>query len=1629
MTTIEQIHADIVRQLPDVVLRAETFGQNPVLIPLLLKYFSDTDGQISISGVQAADYSFDPAKGVIQFSGTGVDGPFGGMVIRQTVITVEDGTPRITIEAHAADGWVLPHAFPDLHAPILSQLRLQQAKLYWASFDDDDNTLGFYLSAILDFDNPPLSFLKLVVPNLKSPELWGDIQMQGSTTPSVVQYVPDMVLDVDSAKGETTIGPFTLFDSRFRIFANPMFNWFSRTWQTDSMIELATSVAFLNSSFRFRVKIRDVGKNLVLEAVIGQSIRAALAEIVQLVGGVSLDVPGFALLFPNDLELQGVSLGVNLTRSRILNFISLHVGTADGERWGLWGDVYLQNIKIVFLLTPAAQGYTVGGEISGQVGDWLGLRAAFASDGTYVFHGNLIKDQSIKDIYTFFSGSTLDDLPDLAVTILYLTLVRTAGKPDVSYTGELVLDGSWTIVTAPIEISLDGLMFRASHEAEGPTQFEVSAVLGIGDLSVGVRGAYQTAEGWTLEGRVSADPEPMALSDAAQQIDKGFPIQGAANPSIPPFLTGWYLYELQARFTTKKKDFDLGLEIGNTAFPWLQLNFGVHLTHGDTTYTKAFDAQAKITAAAFEMDFRAAIQEVSAAGPPVSTTFTLSATYTSAKPPRLSNLLSWVSEVSGSGVNLPAEIGIDAQVDDFALELVQKDTRPLEVQAAGAFSVTAGGSTWNLYFAYTNAVSLKLEDGAPFTVNGQPAYVFGAALGRLLDLSKLPLVGGMPGVGRLRIDKLGFYYTNAPLEPGQMLYFEVPGIGDPGKLAPQPAEASLSRSGFSLMAILGEEAGATEHISSAGTLRLPLDSGKPVSGQGPAFSAGQSIPQDPVYWLEVNRTFGPFGLEKIGLSYGRASDPSRQLGAVYFDLDGTFQISSFVMVLDRLGIGFDVPNPASGVEFNPMRDIRFQLGGIFVDYRAPDFQISGGFLSVPGPGVNFVGEFTILAGMYGLQAYGGFSDQSGQPSLFLFLHLEAPLGGPPFFFINGLAGGFGVNREFRLPSFAELPDYPFLPSSNAIPRPSQLGSDPKQQLDVMTQSLTNLARYVPVREGEYWLAVGVDVTSFEMIQVSAVLSVAFGVKFQVGLVGAATMTLPVNEPQPIAFIQIDFEVSFSPSDGLLAAYGKITPASFIYARLVHISGGFAFLTWFGGPNSGNYVMTVGGYNPQYRKPAIYPDVPRLQASFGIDGLNAQGEAYFALVPHAMMAGLAIHATWSRGPIDAWFDAGLDFLLNWGPFHYQADGYIAIGVSASIDLLFGTIHITVHVGVELQVWGPSFGGRAVIDLDVISFAIRFGPGPKQEQIDWNGFQAFLPSVNANPAPESSTLKDDSEKALVNITVAQGLLKTFQPGEDRDGLDWLIDPNGFQLMTESTAPCTDAAFNSLASLRALPDTRYLDPANLSAGVANAILQHEESPYIAYKSGSDGVSWTAVSVGILPLGLHNIQSTHSVQVQTVDAHGNPGAQVTDLIAVLEIKAYSQALWGNSSARSRILDSGNELIHDALSGLRIEPMLWFPKRTTFIPYYYLVFDTNDLFVLPETMPSFNRSTFNDPQTLFAAMESGDAFSRTQTARAGIVDLLRNVGFQNLALRGDGGLNTGQYTADPLLAYMSSTNEANLMS
>jgi hypothetical protein len=1223
-----------------------------------------------------------------------------------------------------------------------------------------------------------------------------------------------------------------------------------------------------------------------------------------------------------------------------------------------------------------------------------------------------------------------DKVPDFAFSVLQITVV-----PDKkSFEFQAHSANEWPIIEKKLSIKEFDLDFKRDPSNNNPITGHIKTTLEIVDVTLNLKASLNETPdgGWQFSGDIGTSSIPIG-----KLIDELAGIFGGGI-TLPPALTGFSIEKLGVTFNTSNKDFTFTCTLKDTEFPSLDLVLEIKLLHKDGSYTNTFSGTAHYKSEKFVMDFQVIFEETVTQKPP-SKTSTFTATYDAKTPPKLSDCLEAISQDLGFDADLPAELNFDAELKSLILEWIKKDNDPPKLEAAGLFQLSIDSSDWDFYLSYSNACYFENlgANSRALGPDGKPAYVFGISFSGILDLEKLPLVGNIPGVGDYNIDKLGFYYTDAAFTADdKKLIFGVAELVSPTKLAPDPAAAFLSQPKFNLMALLGKKNDSSS--SSPNALPLPTGTGNgngkalALTNDPPKFAKDQANPEKPIVWLPVNKTLGPVDLVKVGLGYEKpGKDDTGELGIVGIYVTGAFTLAGLSMVLDRLGITFPVPKPGGSIE-NPLSKVGFHLGGMFLEYKEPGLEIAGGFITLPGNGVNMIGEFIVQAGQYGLQGYGGYADNIGHPSLFIFLHLKAPLGGPPFFFITGISGGFGINRGFKLPTYEQLPTYPLLPASDAIPTAGSLGGKTNEEkLALMTQSLLSLSDYFPVQNGEYWFAVGLDVTSFQMIEVSVILSIAFGVELQIAVIGSASMTLPVKEPAPIAYIQINFMVSYSSSSGLLAVMGAITPASFIYAGLVHISGGFAFYTWFSGPHSGDFVLTVGGYNSHYKRPDFYPDVPRMELRAGIDIVNMVGQAYFALLPHMIMAGLDIKATADLGPISAWFDAGVDFIIGWKPFHYEAEAHIEIGASFTIDVGFVKIKITIHVGVALNIWGPEFGGKARVDLDIISFTINFGAAPQPAPLlEWNAFQEFLPSVPA-PAPPKAAGRQaalvaegtdtGTEKPFVNILIQGGLVKAFPEGQEVDGLNWIVDPNHFDLRTHSIAPCTQVVYNGAT----LPDDyKFFDPANLREEINSAQHDGQEPPYYVYKTPDGETPWNKLAFGIPPMGLINIKSIHTVTIQKLPL--SKPTNIDDIIITLCTDGVPPSLWGNEPVTNGSVNSDKTVIKNALVELQFTPMLWFPKRTTYIPYYYLVFNTNNLFLEQAAAPTINSSTFPDPEAIYEAMQLGTAFISTDEVRTKIAATLTGLGFDYLDLENSGKLSTQDYVADPMLTYMSSTNETN---
>lgn len=518
--------------------------------------------------------------------------------------------------------------------------------------------------------------------------------------------------------------------------------------------------------------------------------------------------------------------------------------------------------------------------------------------------------------------------------------------------------------------------------------------------------------------------------------------------------------------------------------------------------------------------------------------------------------------------------------------------------------------------------------------------------------------------------------------------------------------------------------------------RAPLDLGLHLgdtSGGGssvpvtasPAAAAGSTVPADPVTWKIINKSLGPVHLGRVGLALDRSN---KQDPAIRILLDASLGLAGLELSLVGLEAHYALTSGSLGVS----------LQGIGLDIDRDPVVVKGAFARI---GNDYVGLAQMRLGKATIRASGGFAVVDGAPAMFIYGTLAAPIGGPPFFSVEALAAGFGVNRHLSLPALHSVHDFPFV--ADAL---SMSTRDQPPDLD-MADGLTRLADSVRPSLGENFFAVGVKFSSFKVLDSFLLAIVSTGSEIKIDLLGVSVLQNPPVVPAgtpPMVRIELDLIAAIRPSEGSVIVQAALSPDSYVYSPDVKLSGGFAFASWFAGPHAGDFVVSVGGYHPSFRRPDHYPAVQRVGLALHVPGYDVaiKGQVYFALTPLMMMAGGSLEAHARFGKVAASFEMAVDFIIQWQPYHYEITARVSIAAQWWV--------FSAHCAADLQISGPEFGGSAHVQWTVISFDVAFGRaiggGPT---IPWADFATnFLPKDPQGTVAVAPTL-----------TVSGGLVSTI------------------------------------------------------------------------------------------------------------------------------------------------------------------------------------------------------------------------------------------------------------------------------
>lgn len=915
-----------------------------------------------------------------------------------------------------------------------------------------------------------------------------------------------------------------------------------------------------------------------------------------------------------------------------------------------------------------------------------------------------------------------------------------------TYDMTITVSGSWEIVSiGDNKIELEDIVIDLSYASGKPssTTGEINALFKIANSDIIVTASNPNAgQGWQFEGSTGTG-QAISIGTLIKDIAPKFGVE----LKLSEALEGLSIENLKVSFNTKTKNFTFTCESKfNIENEPLDLIVNIELTKEDSSYKKNFSGQLTVSTLKFDLIFSQE-KDVSSSLAKANTSTTFLAAYRndSGDTKKVKDL---ITNIYNALANLIPD----------SLEINLK----------------------NALFAYS-----KQKIGN----KSQSKILFGLNIDVSFDLTKLPLVGKQisPDLN-LSIDNLQILVASRDFDqeeittlndalPKNVTEFVVPSQStDAQSSDSQNAESDqqpLLKKGLNLAAKLN--LGGSPIV-----LNLPVVSSsdsppasQPRTGnaQSEELSLADNTPKseelsktDKTKWFKINKSIGPILLSKIGIQYKDAK--------VEFLLDAAIVTSKFTFALDNLTISYLLAREDK---------LEYELRGIGLEANTKNLEISGALLRVEketngeryddyvGLAVlkfQLKGKGSKPGKTLGLSAIGSYTYFKDQPALFLYAVLDYPLGGPPFFFVTGLALGLGYNRALKVPPIEKIAEFPLV--AQAVGGVSD--KEVKKTSELITDQLRQLDEYISVSPGSGFVAIGVKFTSFKMVDCFALLTIAFGETFEINLLGIATLKVPTpigKTVTPIAEIHMVLRARFAPDEGILAVEAQLDPASYIFSENCRLTGGFAFYSWFSGEHEGDFVITVGGYHPLFKKPDHYPNVPRLGFNWQVDSnIFIKGEAYFALCSHAIMAGGRLEARYESGKAKAWFIAQADFLISWKPYHYDISIYVEVCASYGI---LGPI----TVGASLRIWGPEFGGTATIKLGWLlpSFTIEFGDQSSRypEPIDWETFKAsFLPS----------------DKEICSICITDGLSRQIK--EDKQEPLFVVNPKQFSLVTNSVIP---------------------------------------------------------------------------------------------------------------------------------------------------------------------------------------------------------------------------------------------------
>ena len=576
-----------------------------------------------------------------------------------------------------------------------------------------------------------------------------------------------------------------------------------------------------------------------------------------------------------------------------------------------------------------------------------------------------------------------------------------------------------------------------------------------------------------------------------------------------------------------------------------------------------------------------------------------------------------------------------------------------------------------------------------------------------------------------------------------------------------------------------------------------------------------------------------------------------------------------------------------------------------------------------------------ITSVAGLARIPSMSDGSGYVSMFLI----AAVGKKPYLFkpIKSLMLGFGINREMKLPVLSEFNDHPFIKTlSDAAGSLSNIveGSSPSQVSDPQ-EMLTNLKPHFPVKHGKHWLAIGAkfDMPESFILDADMIIYSTFGSgSFSVGIIGIADI---FYFPNPPLLLGAGFQAVYDSEDNTLLVQVMLQDYSWIGLPILKVQGGIAYKQWF---DTGEFVVSIGGYHPNFLVPANYPQVPRLRIYWKLgDLVHVEGNCYFTICSSALMFGAGTSVVYSGDKLYVNFGMNFDGLIYFDPFWFEFDLGVSIYLSWKEKYNF---ELFAGVGVR----GPKIHGEVTAKALGKTWVIPFGDNtPKASQIDFKTFINRYVRQLSNDQYSQGIGSWFANDSWFEAKIARGEVKLLESDESPYGDEadpWLLTPE-FELEMETKFPSS--------SINAIEFTWISDVNNEpNKGI------RPSNP----EGGNIGIDGNDISLNSIAGSI--IDSSVSFEICEIkDDNELPidSNLMGELNFIRTVKSYPTALWSDEDPKTF-----PKAMHTYLSGVKIEAKAYNEDPGAQISFENLVEECQNPFNIPFQLPSSNLGPNSNP-------------------------------------------------------------------